>query len=293
VTTCGAPYTFVLAGRKLVFGTCAGTISEHPPKVRLAAGERFSLRITGATNANGTRVSRAFPVPKPSGSAVDITAVRGLSVFYRARAVGRSRLMIRSDLCPSVPRVSACSALDVVVAADGRRRGTITGRQIAWRPGELRAGERVSAATLDIRVFEDARHGWALAFVGNAQYPALTADGGVTWRIAGPALHVDAAQGGAGVGQIDVPSPHTGPVDDSTAFAWGGVTPDPVVDVTLDGGHHWWSTLLPGTVLFVGNKGRELVANVYGTVAGSGSGAWAYVTRDGRHWSLLGSVASG
>src|SRR5579875_756470 len=293
VTTCGAPYKFLVAGRTLVSGTCAGTIPEHPPTVRLVDGERFSLRIIGETNARGTRASRAFPVPKPSGSAVAITAVHGLSAYYRASAPGRSRLTVRSEFCPSDPRVSTCSALDVVATYASAPSETITGRRVAWRPGELRAGERVRAATLDIRVFEDARHGWALAFVGNAQYPAVTADGGAVWRIAGPALHVDAAQGGAGVGQIGVPSPHTGPADDQTAFAWGGVTPDAIVDATLDGGRRWWRTVMPGTVLFVGNEGRELVANVYGTVAGAGAGVWAYATRDGRHWSLLGSVASG
>jgi hypothetical protein len=154
-------------------------------------------------------------------------------------------------------------------------------------------GTLVSDADLKVRALVNGNDGWALAFLGNAQYPARTLDGGDTWRIAGPRLHRDAAQGGIGVGQISVSSPGPGGAVDPTAVAWGGVTPDGVVDVTTDGGQHWWSARLPGDVLFVGNQGRELVANVYGSVRQGNSthtGLWAYGSKDGRRWTYINTL---
>lgn len=81
----------------------------------------------------------------------------------------------------------------------------------------------MAIADLDTRAFENRDHGWALASINNFQYPARAVDGGLTWRIAGPPLHRDAAQGGSGVGQIGVPSAQTGWASNLTAFAWGGV----------------------------------------------------------------------
>lgn len=163
----------------------------------------------------------------------------------------------------------------------------MTGHRIRRQANTLAVGSRVASASLDIRAFENRRHGWALALLNNVQYPAFTSDSGATWRIAGPPLHRDAAQGGSGVGQIGVPSPQSGWASNVTAFAWGGVTPDSVVDVTLDGGKHWWSARLPGSVLFVGNEGHAVVANVYGTA----KKVWEFATKDGRRWTYLGALS--
>jgi hypothetical protein len=137
-------------------------------------------------------------------------------------------------------------------------------------------------------VFADREHGYALAFIGNGTYPAGTVDGGKTWRVDGPALHIDAAQGPLGVGEMGVAS-------DRVAFAWGGVTPDAVIDITTDGGRQWWRAFLPGLVLFVGHEGGTVVANVYGSVTQgrtTHTGLWAYGTTTGRRWTYVNSLSS-
>ena len=128
------------------------------------------------------------------------------------------------------------------------------------------------------RVFLDAREGIALANGDNAQYPALSADGGRTWRIAGPPLHVDAADGAEGVGSVGILGPRT-------FFAYGSS----VVDVTTDRGRTWWETYLgEGVVAVVPSYRNELVAYVEESVTAQFNPAqtWQYVSRDGgRTWS--------
>ena len=113
-TTCGVPYTFTVGGHEVPSGSCAGQMpGHHPPRVVVHPGEEFSLLVTG--NQNGAHVTRAFPVPKPSSSAVVITKVHGQTVHYEAGATGTARLQVRSRFCPSNPKVSTCSVLAVSV----------------------------------------------------------------------------------------------------------------------------------------------------------------------------------
>lgn len=197
---------------------------------------------------------------------------------------------------------AACGSALRTSTTSPRHSGKPTTAPKPWVPPPITAGviqEQADAEPrgtlvpgddLKVRALVNAQDGWALAFIGNAQYPARTVDGGVTWRIAGPRLHQDAAQGGTGVGDISLSSSEPGGGGNPTVVAWGGVTPDGVVDVTTDGGQHWWSARLPGSVLFVGNEGRELVANVYGSVRQGNSthtGLWAYGSMDGRRWTYI------
>jgi hypothetical protein len=138
-------------------------------------------------------------------------------------------------------------------------------------------------------VFADGEHGYALAFIGNDTYPAATMDAGRTWRVDGPVLHMNAAQGGVGVGEMGVASAEI-------AFAWGGATPDTVVDITTDGGKQWWRAFLPGLVLFVGHEGGTVIANVYGSVKErqtTHTAVWAYGTKTGRRWTYVNSLSPG
>ena len=153
---------------------------------------------------------------------------------------------------------------------------TIIARPIARVAGTLRPGVVVRAAALGHRVFVDAAHGFALASVGQAQYPAATVDAGRTWRVSGPALHLDAAQAPLGVCEV-------GALDRRVYFADGC---GEVVDATSDGGRHWWRAFLGGGVLAVTGSGGRLVAFVE-AVSDSGPTAltWVYVSGDGgRHW---------
>jgi hypothetical protein len=130
------------------------------------------------------------------------------------------------------------------------------------------------------QVFANDRDGFALANEGNAQYPAATTDGGKRWRIDGPQVHVDAADGPEGVGYVGIAGPRT-------FFAYGSSA----VDVTTNAGRMWWETLLGNLVVAVvpGGRPNELVAYVQQSLSNDRPypvATWQYVTRDGgRHWS--------
>lgn len=129
------------------------------------------------------------------------------------------------------------------------------------------------------RVFANASVGFALANGSSAQYPAVSSDGGRSWKIDGPQVHVDAADGPEGVGFVGVMGPRT-------FFAFGSSA----VDVTADRGRVWWETLLGEQVMAVvpNNFHNELVAYVSQSVSNqqlSPAVTWQYVTSDGgRHW---------
>jgi hypothetical protein len=153
---------------------------------------------------------------------------------------------------------------------------TITAGPIARVPGTLRPGSVVSARELGHRVFVDALHGFALASVGQAQYPAATVNAGRTWRVSGPALHLDAAQAPLAVCEV-------GALDQRIYFADAC---GEVVDTTSDGGKHWWRALFGGGVLAVVGSGGRLVAFIEASSESSPVAVtWVYVSSDGgRHW---------
>lgn len=180
----------------------------------------------------------------------------------------------------------AARASSHIVAMPPLRLGA---RRLRARPGVVTVGTRVlGSALLTPRVFANARVGFALADDGSAQYPALSTDGGRSWRIDGPQVHVDGADGPEGVGYVGIAGPRT-------FYAYGSS----VVDVTTDAGRTWWESFLGELVMAVvpGADG-ELVAFVQQSAADSHASpavTWQYVSRDGgRHWSYstaLGAIA--
>jgi photosystem II stability/assembly factor-like uncharacterized protein len=177
--------------------------------------------------------------------------------------------------------VVACGATAGVALASGLPLGppvpppAITAAPINRVPGTLKPGRVVGSTQLGHRVFVDARHGFALASVGQAQYPAASVDAGRTWRVSGPALHLNAAQAPFAVCEV-------GALSRLAYFAdgCGGV----VVDSTSDGGAHWSRASLGGTVLGVVATGARLTAFVH-REGSLGPGALVYVSTDGgRHW---------
>ena len=153
---------------------------------------------------------------------------------------------------------------------------TVTARPIARVPGTVRPGSAVGAGELGHRVFIDTLHGFALASIGQAQYPAATDDAGKNWRVSGPALHLDAAQGPLAVCEV-------GAVNQRIYFADGC---GEVVDTTNDGGRHWWRTSFGGGSLAVVDNGGRLVALIEVLSNSSSTAAtWVYVSSDGgRRW---------
>jgi hypothetical protein len=148
------------------------------------------------------------------------------------------------------------------------------------RRGALPRGTVVNpAGTFSERVFPNENVGFMLADVNSAQYPAVTTDGGRTWRIDGPQVHIDAADGPEGVGFVGAAGPHV-------FFTYGSS----VVDATTDGGRTWWQTFLGELVVaVVAYPPHELVAYVQQSVSNnrpSPAVTSQYVSRDGgRHWS--------
>lgn len=149
VTTCGIPYTFTVDGHQVPSGSCAGQMPGHPPSVAIHPGDRFTLLITG--NRNGAHVTRAFPVPKPTGSAVVITDVRGLTVHYQARTTGRTQLRVRSEFCPTNPKVSTCSVLVVSVPEPASARSGCPAPPLHVKPIHVNAGGTVILSSVPFR----------------------------------------------------------------------------------------------------------------------------------------------
>ena len=181
----------------------------------------------------------------------------------------------------SHPRIASPAAASSPPAAPVppllRTAGRITARRDGF--GTLRPGTRVPAREVDARAFAGPRVGFGLAnlTVGET-FPARTSDGGVSWRIYGPVLHVPAADGPEAVGATVV-------AGRSTYVAYGSS----VVDVTADGGRSWWQTDLGELVLAVVAQRHRLVAVVQQQASSTGQSlrslTWVYVSSDGgRRW---------
>jgi hypothetical protein len=159
----------------------------------------------------------------------------------------------------------------------------VSARRMRPRPFTMqpRPGTVVSSSdVITYRVFANASDGFTLANIDSAQYPARSLDGGRTWRIDGPQVHIDAADGPEDLSDVGVAGPRT-------FFAYGSSA----VDVTTDGGRTWWETFLGELVVAVvpDGYGNDLVAYVQEPLASNSIAravTWQYVTRDGgRHWS--------
>jgi hypothetical protein len=185
-------------------------------------------------------------------------------------------LSMALTLC--LPLAAACTASaqgPVAAAANtaSRPSPTITAQPIARTPHTARPGQLVGQRQLlGNRVFINRQHGFALAGIGQAQYPAASNDGGKTWRVSGPALHLDAAQAPLVVEQV-------GALSQRVYFAFGGEA----VDTTNDGGSRWWRAFLGGSVEAVVPSAGRLLAFVL--APGGSPSTLVYASSDGgRHW---------
>jgi hypothetical protein len=161
----------------------------------------------------------------------------------------------------------------------------------ASAPGGLAYGAPLPKRDLGVRAFADGLHGFALTrglALAGATYPAASSDGGRSWHVDGPILHIPAAQGAVAVDEAGVEGAWF-------YYAWGGGATT-VVDVATDRGKHWWQVFLPATVLSVtpdrteAGLGGGLTAIVAGPTtetSGRGASLWIYHTADGRTWRHL------
>lgn len=193
-----------------------------------------------------------------------------LVVAHQGSARTRPRSLPVPEACVNDPSATTSPAC--------RRDGHLmTARRPPFRLSSPGTVVRSSEVYGD-RVFLNGEEGVALANRGNAQYPALSTDGGGVWRVAGPALHVDAADGAEAVGSVGIADPRT-------FFAYGSS----VVDVTTDRGRTWWEAYLGDDVVAVVPNLRDgLVAYVEQSVSNrhfNPAATLQYVSRDGgRQW---------
>lgn len=139
-------------------------------------------------------------------------------------------------------------------------------------------GRVVRSSKLEVRVFVNARDGFALASVGQAQYPASTTNGGRTWRIDGPHFHVNAANAPDVVTEVTAIEPHT-------YAAYGG---GQSVVVSTDAGRHWWRAYFPGAPIAVESTAGTGTKPSLAAIVEENPGKFAaYVSSDGgRRWHL-------
>jgi hypothetical protein len=116
-----------------------------------------------------------------------------------------------------------------------------------------------------------------------ATYPALSTDGGTTWRIDGPLFWVAAA---------DAPNvtSNVGALGSRGAYFWG--QGGNFVKVTTDEGHHWWLTSFDAGVYKVSASHGILRAVALGNqVSCTDFQAFLYVSTDsGSAWNLHGQL---
>jgi hypothetical protein len=197
-------------------------------------------------------------------------------LYAQLTRVARSALVIAVMLAAAVTALAA-SAVTAQTSAGPAK--TVTGSLLTHVPGTLVQGTKVRSSSLGIRTFTDAKHGFALASVGQAQYPAATVDGGRTWRTDGPALHLDAAQAPLVVLSLSA-------TNRRMIYAYGG---GQAIDATTDSGRHWYRALFDGLSMAVTrNFSGHLVGFIDGTAGGSAKGqTWQYVSKNGgRSWRL-------
>jgi BNR/Asp-box repeat len=143
-------------------------------------------------------------------------------------------------------------------------------------------GTVVRSSSVGIRVFINASNGIALntgASLNGVTYPVATVNGGKTWRIDGPELHIPAANAPNVVTQVGAASP-------AMYFVYGGPGGGQSVNVSTNAGKRWWRAYLGGVVYAVvpfntGARTQKLIAftNLPGAYYSTDGGkTWHYTT---------------
>lgn len=108
-------------------------------------------------------------------------------------------------------------------------------------------------------------------------YPAISTDGGATWKVDGPLFHVDALQGASVVG-------NSGFLPPRGAYFWGNG--GNIVWITYDEGAHWWKVVFGAGVDEMSAKNRTLEVVAFGAqVHATELQRFLYISTDsGRTW---------
>jgi photosystem II stability/assembly factor-like uncharacterized protein len=202
----------------------------------------------------------------------------------------RSKFLLATVLAAAITAASASlgaasPSARLARAASVKAPKKLTGARITRPEHTLKPGKIVHPSSLGQRVYVNAHDGFALAAVGQAQYPAETTDGGASWKTFGPALHVNAAQAPLAVTSVGAANAHT-------VYYYGA---GQAVDVTSDGGKTWWRTLCSELSLAVvpGVSGR-LVWITQDSPRGGAALTWPYESTDGgRVWHYTTALGGG
>jgi len=160
--------------------------------------------------------------------------------------------------------------------------------QSSFIPNPLPIGTLVPKTAVAVTAVDNHRLRFGLATYPtppDTTYPAISTDGGSSWRIDGPLFHVAAAQGASVITNV-------GPLGARGAYFWG--RGGNVVWVTTDGGSHWWSTGFSYGVDTVTATHGVLRAAALGDQVKSGEfETFLYVSKDsGRTWKFRGRLAN-
>ena len=148
--------------------------------------------------------------------------------------------------------------------------------------GSAVPGHDVTASVSDNRKL---KFGLATFRRSTQTYPAISTNGGATWRVDGPLFHVDALQGASVVASSGVLPPHG-------AYFWG--RGGNLIWTTYDEGAHWWTAAFGAGVDDLNSSHGTLDAVVFGAqVHATALQRFLYVSTDsGRTWRLRRQLAA-
>ena len=192
------------------------------------------------------------PVPQQPGRS-------GVAMAMSAAVV----IVISSAIIVGVSTASSRSA--AVAASSPPATVTASALPRSSSPPFKPVGAIVSSASVGVssnlvhvpRVFVNDADGVSMGTgrsLGNVTYPIATVDGGKTWKIDGPELHVPAANAPNVVTAVGAASP-------ATYFIYGGPMGGNSVNVTTNGGKQWYRAYLGGVVgAVVASSSEDLYA---------------------------------
>jgi hypothetical protein len=148
------------------------------------------------------------------------------------------------------------------------------------------AGTAVPDRDVTASVSDNSKLKFGLAtFPSSTQtYPAISTNGGTTWRVDGPLFHVDALQGASVVASSGVLPPHG-------AYFWG--RGGNLIWITYDEGAHWWKVVLGAGVDDLSSRNGTFEAVVFGAqVRGTALQRFLYLSTDsGKTWRVRRQLA--
>jgi len=239
-------------------------------------GTRLRRRLVAAGFSIPALAFASFTSPAPSGASTATTVVPSGSTT-------------RTTVTP-VSRGGQCqnSQFKGQRSQPGFIRRTLRGAPLPPTPSSLPNGQPVGVIVPRADVVATAADGHGILFglsvyrdLREATYPALSTDGGATWRIDGPLFYVAAADGPAFTSRVGALGAHG-------AYFWG--QGGNAVKVTLDEGLHWWIAGFGTGVYQVSASHGTLRTIALGNqVSCTDFQAFLYVSTDsGRIWTLHG-----